>query len=299
MKEKNVCYLEKINENDSVLLKRGINFVDNQGLKPFLSMDNRKNSTLIFKETNEIPVSDLIQIRANVKNYGYFLINFKNSDENNDICLKILEEFSQLKNKENFTKIHDVIEILNNYNPLYVTFVSESECSDIFKTEEYIDISFPLVFIDNNKKQEKIKKAKQKEIKFFFECPFFSFDYLFNLLFSLFASFSLYLGTLLLENKNLKGLLFVFLSIALISLLYYCMFLVLYKEHKIKKDQIFVIGLYLVAGCSLGLIFSVLICHNYLKIPYSTLSTIVIIISYLVTIFSLFGSKFFKIFHIK
>ena len=109
---------------------------------------------------------------------------------------------------------------------------------------------------------EKRKKARNKcgfnffkkiSSLFYYEKPFFTSDLFFNLLFSLFISFSLYTGSSFLYKDDLKGLIFIGQFLFYGFCLGYSLFLSKRKEKKeLRKGENIILIAYLLVGISLG-----------------------------------------------
>lgn len=306
MKNKKIS-LEFLDSKDSIELNNEISFIDNPNLLDFLRKEKYKKnlSSLIYKESTETNASDLLKIKINVKSVGYFLVNFVNTEENNHYCLEIIDKVKALKSDDDFNleaqylKIRNIIDILNGYNLLFVSFSLETSIPDNYINFKEYTFNFPLLFINDVpiKKTEKIKKIKEKKIFFNINAHFFDLDYLFNLLFALFASFSLHTAVSLFSNNNWKGILFIILFIAILSVLNYCLFLIYYdKKAKQISGHKLIMGLYLALGSALGLIVSILISQYYLEIRYIGVLAFIDVFSFAICVCSIFESKIIKLF---
>lgn len=299
--------LEFLNSGEPIELNKGVSFVNNQILIEFLKQEKYKNecSNFTVKESSEINVSDLLKIKINIESVGYFLVNLKNTEENRNKRLEILEKVKELKTdnvfnlEKQYLKIKSVIEILNGYNLLFALFTLEDPIPNEYINFNGYVFNFPLLFINENrtKKTKPVKAIKSKKNLINIDAPFFDLDYFFNLLFALFASFSLHTAVSLFCDDNWKGTLFIILFIAILCVSNYCLYLIYYeKNSKQISGHKFIMGLYLALGSALGLIISILISQYYLEIKYNGLLIFIDILAFIVSVCAIFESKIITLF---
>ena len=303
MENKKNCL--EFSKDNSILLNNGISFVDNPKMINYLKDEKFKEENFLLKyvECTETNVSDLIKIKINIESIGFFLVNLKGNSNDDSKYSEIIERVKTLKSESNFEldnqypKIKLVVDILNEYNLVYTSFVLEKDIP-----KEYIDFkdykfNFPFLFINNVPKEKPIKSYNDKKILFKIEAPFFNTDYLFDLLFALFASFSLHTSVSLFSNDNWKGSLFMVLSLALICILNYCSYLIFYDKNAEKlKGQKLIMGLYLCFGTGIGLIISMLVCQSYLNVSYNGWLIFIDIFAFILCIGAIFSSKIITLF---
>lgn len=299
--------LSFFNDKDSGELNKGVSFVRNPKLINCFIKGKYKNenNSLVFKETIETSFSDLLKIKVNVKLIGFFLVTFKNNEDNNQKCLDIIEKVKKINNCSIFNlenqrlKIIKIINIINEYNPVFVSFVLEKSVPKNYVNFREYNFGYPFLFIDNVTKEESIKQIKNKKIhlKFCIEAPFFNVDYLFNLLFALFASFSLHTSVSLFSSSNWKGVLFIILALALICILNYCLYSIFYNNDAEElKGQKIIMSLYLCFGTGIGLIIGILVLQNFLNFSYNGWDVFIDIFAFVLCLGAILASKIIALF---
>lgn len=303
MEDKKIT-LDFANSNDSIELSNGISFINNPRLSEYFKQQKNDDEflPLTYRESFEIDSSNLIKININIETVGYFLINFKNNDYNNEICLEIIDKVKKLKDDnlefdKQCAKIKNILDILKNYDVLFASFILKASVSPEFIDFKDYKINFPFLFINDLPKENREKSIREKKTFFDIEAPFFNTDYLFNLLFTLFASFSIHVAVSLFCDNNWKGTLFLILFLGIICILNYCLFLIFYEKNaKHLSGHKLIMGLYLSLGSAIGLIVGILISQYYLEIKYSLLLVFIDILSFVICISSIFASKIIKLF---
>lgn len=132
-------------------------------------------SKLVIKPLNDTHVSDVIQLKINMSETGYFLVNFAKDSISEEKRKVLLEEIGKLKsnavqtNSTQLKKARLLVRILNKYKPLYATFINDGEYKvnpGKLSLEEY---TFPLLVLKKPEKRfmvrPKVKAPKEKPVK--------------------------------------------------------------------------------------------------------------------------------------
>ncbi len=304
--ENEFLILENINNNNLMYsFTKGSYFISDLDLIKYLDKENFKNydSPILIKNLDNINISELAQIKINIDKVGYFFVNCKADENYKEKIEKIVEEVKKLKNndevniKKQLEKVNKVIEILNNSEIIYASFINV--CSKNKIKFDKITINFPLLVlkkeidtptkkiekpikeekfpikeaeVKEEQKVDKPVKAKEKKVKIrttIIEKPYFNLDFLINGLFATFLSFVLYLGFNLLLNDDFKGIFFIIFSILFIGFLYYSSYLIRYKDENKQKGKLLLLYGYISIGNILGMVIAVLITTFLLKLTYS------------------------------
>lgn len=195
--------------------------VDKQLVK-ILKKENYRNedSGLFVSSSKNVPVSDLIQVKINVSRIGIFLVNFDKEKFNEEDKKKLIDEITKFKSEgptsdeEQFKKIKLLVKVLNNANPLFITFDNNQQIS--IEEEVFKDITKDIklttyFFLLSKPKKYKVKETKMVEIISFRD---YMPDNIFFSIFCFIMSLSLIIGTVMSQNKdNLSIFLFVLCGI--------------------------------------------------------------------------------------
>ena len=279
-----------LDTNELFSFENGFSFVNNERLFGFLKNSNFKNlqSPLIIESQNKIKVNEVFQIKISIKQIGYFLVSLPFVENAKEIYLPLIKEIETLKDEtqrkeEQLLKIENVISILNHYHPIYSIFIGRDDTFLYLKECNKVEPSFPLLFpkieeevtvkvvekpVKENKEKKKIDFNIFKKFKFLLEIekPFFTLDYLFLALFSLFFSFSLYATFAFFYKDDLKGIIFLVQIFFYAFCLGYNLFLLKYRDkRKQHKGENFIIYLYIIVGTDLGDLLSFIFIRYVLK----------------------------------
>lgn len=148
-------------------------FTNDKKLVKTLMRENIKNgnSSLIIKSMNNLPIYDVIQIKVNVSDTGTFLINFDKEKFAQEIREKLIEKIKTLKDENEPTlelqkiKINKLIRIINEVEPMYVTFRPHGDIVisfDDFKSFE--KTSFILIYLGSKEKEIKVQEKESESI---------------------------------------------------------------------------------------------------------------------------------------
>ena len=276
--------------NESFGYGNGFSFIKNRKLFNALKIELSTNvdSSVVIKSLDNLKISDVFQLKINIKKIGYFLVNFPLEENADQKYLPLIEEIKTLKDEyeekdKQLLKIEQVILILNKYQPIYSIFIGKKDTFLYLKECNKTEPNFPLLFpqieeevtVKVVEKPIKIKKENRKhlpnvfkKLKFLLEIekPFFTLDFLFLALFSLFFSFSLYATFAFFYKDDLKGIIFLIQIFFYAFCLGYNLFLLKYKDkRKQHKGENFIIYVYIIVGTDLGDLLSFIFVRYVLK----------------------------------
>ena len=297
MKKQNLVF-SFLDNNETFEFENGFSFIHNERLFNSLKCENYKidDSLLIVKSFDNTKANEFFQLKINIKYIGYFLVNFPFEENAKEKYLPLIDEIKSLKDDaeekdKQLLKIEKVILILNKYKPIYSIFIGREDTFLYLKECNKVEPTFPLLFpqIEEEVTVKVVEKPvkEKKESKFCFkdlfkfnlkdkfkfslkiniEPPFFSLDFLFHLLFSLFLSFCLYVSIALFYQEDLKGLFFIVQFIFYGFCLGYNLYSCKYKgKRKNQKGEDIIIYSYIFLGTSLGCLLSVVFSTYVLKL---------------------------------
>lgn len=274
--------------------KNKVNSVEDKKLVQNLSRPNIKNrdSSLIIKSLNDTHIADVIQIKINISGTGFVLASFNKETLTDDVRQTLLEDISKLKNtddpsKENsLKKITELLEILNNFGPIYATFSNTGDIK-IELEELNVELLFPLLVLIQPKKkmifkigkldkgssdQKEVKpekESKEKETKERKEYPpfaLFDSDYFFVFLFSLLCSFSITASVFEIMNEKNIAIFLIILAVVLALTLVIAITTVVYKKGELRNPWLrYYLGIFVLVGAILGVTSSFFVCKFLLK----------------------------------
>ena len=265
-----------------------------------LSKPNIKNqnSEMVIKSLDDTHIADVIQIKINVSNTGYFLANFSKDSLLEDKREELLKEIATLKsdevptNESQLKKIRELLGILGKFSPIYVSFSNNGSIKIDQCDLEQFEVSFPLLVLEQPKKKfsikigetkkvekepkpEKIKKTKtQKEPKASKEKvvityePFelFDIDYLFIFIFSLLGSFAITAAVFELMNKEGIAAFLIVLGVVFTITLVIAVHSTVYKKGQLKNPWLrYYLLIFIVLGIAAGIVSSYFTCKGILK----------------------------------
>lgn len=224
--------------------------IEDKKLVENLEKPSIKNSEskLVIKSMNDTHVADVIQVKINVNETGYFLVSFPKDGLSEEKRKELLEEISKLKSKAvqtNSTQLKKaklLVEILNKYKPIYATFINDGEYKvDITKLSKE-ELKFPLLVLVKPKKkfvvQPKVKKEKAKDGKVkpqktYSPFSLFEADYLFVFLFTLLCAFGTITSIFEFMNNENIAIFLVVLAVAFAFVLVLAVQSTVYKKGKL------------------------------------------------------------------
>ena len=216
-----------------------------------------------------------------------------------------MKDDSYLEKDNQLLKIEKVILILNKYKPIYSIFIGREDTFLYLKECNKVEPSFPFLFPSINeevsvKVVEKPKKeVKKKEtnslskfsfkklfsfiLKLDIEGPFFTLDFLFDLVFSFFLTFALYSTCAFFYKDDLKGLLFLFQIFFYLICLIYNLYLSKYKgKRKEQKGATIIAYCYILLGVAIANLASFYFVGYALKMSDVPLLALPIILSFVI-----------------
>ena len=256
--------------------------IEDKKLIQNLSKPNIKNqdSDLIIKSLNDTHIADVIQVKINVGDTGTFLVSFNKESLTDENRAKLLEEIRKLKNNETPTvelqsqKVQELLGILNNFAPIYSTFINNGDIKLDLGQVVNFELTFPLLVLKQPEKKmifkskaKEPKEEKQKADKKEYQ-PFalFSSDYFFALFFALLASFSITASVFELMNKQGIAAFLIILAVALTITLVIAVTSIIYKKGEIRNPWLrYYIVIYVLVGIVIGVVASYFICKGVLK----------------------------------
>lgn len=305
MKKQNLMF-SFLDNNETFEFENGFSFIRNERLFNSLKCENYKidDSLLIVKSFGNTKANEFFQLKINIKYIGYFLVNFPFKENAKEKYRPLIEEIESLKEDtyeekdKQLLKIERVILILNKYKPVFSLFIGRGDTFAYLKECSKTTPLFPLLFPEITEKitvkiVEKEKKEKKnskfgyylKKINDFFdiEKPIFTLDYLFDLLFSLFTSFSFYTAVAFFYKDDLKGLIFVAQILFYGFCLGYSLYLFKYKDkRRERKGEDILITTYILVGVALGNFISYVVTTFLLNMADIPLLIVPFILSFVI-----------------
>ena len=245
---------------------------------------------MLIKSLNDTHISDVVQIKINVGETGFFLTSFNKESLTEEMRNKLVEDIGNLKNSESPSiesqtkKTRELLEILNENAPIYASFVNNGEIK--INLEEIVDfeLNFPLLVLkqpekkfifkiekkekqDKAEKTGKIKKEKKERVQKEYQAfPLFDSDYLFAMFFAMLASFSVTASVFeVMNNENVSTFLIVLASILTITLVL-SLTSIVYKKGELRNPWLrYYVGIFVLIGLVGGVIASFFVCKNLLK----------------------------------
>lgn len=271
--------------------------VEDKSLLENISKPNIKNqnSEMVIKSLNDTSVSDVIQIKINVSETGYFLVSFDKEKLGEEQRSELLKEIGSLKsdeaptNESQIKKIQELLGFLGKYGPIYSTFANNGNIKIDQAELEKIDLSFPLLVLAQPKKKFSIKigkpkdqkkeqkdeqenvptkerEVKEKERVTYEPFELFDIDYLFIFIFSLLGSFAITAAVFELMNKKGIAAFLIVLGFIFMVTLAIAIYSSVYKKNKLRNPWLrYYLGIFVILGIAIGIVSSFFICKGVLK----------------------------------
>ena len=267
-----------------------VHFVDDKILvnelkKPIIK---NRNSSIIIASLENISITDLVQVKINVSNVGYFLVNFPKEKFDEESRKTFIEDVSKLKTSEELTlelqeeKITKLISIICKYNPLFVTFLNNGDVEIKSLTDLSIKLNFPLLVLNEKiktislnfnflkklfkKKKDETNQKQHNEIKKLPPLILFNSDYLFVLIFSFLGTFGITTATFEIMNKESIAIFLSILAVAFVFVLTICMQATIYKNGKERHPYLrYYLMIFIILGIIFGVLIGYIISKNILK----------------------------------
>ena len=275
MKKKTLCLKFK-NQEQEFLFEDKVFVIEDKKLVNELEKPAYKNveSELIIKSLNDLHISDVIQVKINVNETGYFLVSFEKDSLPEEKRKALLEEISSLKSKAVQTnstqlkKARKLTQILNKYHPIYASFVNNGQYKvDITKLSEE-ELKFPILVLDKKEKKGRFslgsKASKSNETYSSF--PLFDTEYLFTALFAFLGSFGVYTATFEVMNKQSIAIFLGILGLAFAFILIIAMRSSIYKKGKLRNPLLrYYLCIFIVIGIAGGIVSGFFVSKYLLK----------------------------------
>ena len=286
--------------------------IDDKDLVKNLEKTSIKNSEskLVIKSLSDTHISDVIQVKVNMSETGYFLVNFPKESLDEEKRNNLLKEIGELKSdavQTNATQLSKAIalcKILTNYEPIYVAFVNNGEFQiDIDKLSAET-LNFPLLVLKKEKKTRFVfkktparpKDKKDKDKKIYSSFPLFQLDYIFILLFAALGSFGIITCIFKIMNKESISIFLGILGLAFIVVLAISVQAAIYKKGKLINPYMrLYLSPFIIVGVAIGIVSGFFVSKLLLKtemesFDYSKLVLLSSLISAPVMLSSLFSS---------
>lgn len=292
-----------------------VHLVTDKKLVRDLEKPNIKNSdsALVIKSLDDLHISDVIQIRVNLKDTGVFLVSFQKDVLTEEKREALLKEIATLKSEDvpteetQILKTKKLITIVCEYSPIYVTFLNNGSIK-IPVNDFWIKCpTCPILVLEKPKKLTLnlgAKKIEEKEGENKKEKPqyapivLFTTDYFFIFLFALLGSIGFITAIFEMMNKQGIGIFLIILAIAFVVTETIAMSLTIYEKGKEKNPYLrFYLIAYIVVGIVIGIAGGYFISKGLLKtedekFDYKKLTLLASLISS-VTLLSSVGTSIF------
>jgi len=166
MKKKDLI-LKFTNSDKEFLFEDRVFLIEDKNLIEILDRPSIKNgdAPLVMKTLGSLHISDVLQVKINLSETGYFLASFRKEAFSEQRRQALLDAISTLKSKAVQTnstqlkKTKKLVAILNKYHPIYVTFVNDGIYKVNVTKVSAEELKFPLLVL------------KKPERKFMFKAP--------------------------------------------------------------------------------------------------------------------------------
>ena len=297
--KKKTLMLKFSDNNKEFLFEDKVFVIEDKKLVENLEKPSIKNtdSTLVIKSMNDTHITDVIQVKVNMSETGYFLVSFAKDSLDEEKRKSLLDEIAKLKsnavqtNSTQLKKAKKLVEILNKYKPIYASFINDGEYKVNITKLSLEELKFPLLVLkkpekkfmvhakptkekqkpqkENVKPQEKSEKPKKepkKPKKVYSSFPLFAADYLFVLLFALLCSFGTITAIFEFQNKENIAIFLLVLAIAFALILALAVQSTIYKKGKLINPllRLYII-IYIVIGVAGGIVGGFYVSQLVLK----------------------------------
>ena len=264
MKKKTLC-LKYENQDREFLFEDKVFVIEDKKLVEDLSKPSIKNteSKLFIKSLNDTHIADVIQIKVNVNETGYFLVSFQKDGLTQEKRELLIKEISALKsnavqsNSTQLKKAKKLVEILNKYKPIYAVFINDGGYKVNISKLSLEELKFPLLVLKKPEKKFLIRSKSDKSGTTNSYSPFslFEVDYLFMLLFSLLCAFGTITTIFEFMNKQNIAIFLVMLAVAFGFILILAVQSTVYKKGKLINPLIrYYLILFILLGVAGGIV---------------------------------------------
>lgn len=280
-----IVIFQNQNTKEEFSFENKVYLIEDKKLVNGIKKQNYKNadSPFVFKSLDNLHVSDVVQIKINLKNTGTFLASFKKDELVEEKRQKLLEEIGGLKSDEEPTnetqtkKIVKLMKILGKYAPIYVAFGNLDTIKVELNDSVIKGLSFPLLVLPEQKKiflNLKFKKTnstsetqyKENEKPSYSPIELFVMDYFFIFLFSALGALAIVTAVFEIMNKQGIGVFLIILAVAFVVTEAIAMTLTIYSKGKEKNPYLrFYLASYIVVGVVIGIVGGYFISKGLLK----------------------------------
>ena len=262
----------KFKESDrEFLFENKIFVIEDKKLIQNLEKPSIKNqdSQLEIKSLNNLHISDVIQVKVNMSDTGYFLVSFEKDKLSEEKRIVLLEEIGKLKSKAVQTnstqlkKTKELLGILNKFKPIYAIFKNNGAFIINLTKLSQLELNFPLLVLKNSKKEgyfwsKKSGKSTPKNTndrRIYSPIILFSPDYFFIFLFSLLGAFGFTSGMFEAMNKQGLAIFLFILGAAFVVVLNLAMQSTIYKKNKLRSPGLrYYLCLFILIGIAGGIV---------------------------------------------
>ena len=272
MKKKNLIF-KFTDSGKEYLFEDKIFVIEDKKLCENLEKPSIKNteSKLVIKTLNDTHISDVIQVKINMNDTGTFLASFQKDSLSEEKREQLLKEIGSLKsnavqsNSTQLKKTIKLVEILNKYKPIYVSFVNNGQYKVNMSKVSTQDLKFPILVLNKPEKRFTVhtKSGKEKSYSAF---SLFEVDYLFVLLFSLLGSFGVITTLFQVQNKQSVAIFLAILAIAFSFILILAVQSTMYKKGKLINPYLRIyLVLFILLGVAGGIVGGYYLCKLVFK----------------------------------
>ena len=260
--------------------------IEDKDLIKNLEKTSIKNSEskLVIKSLDNTHISDVIQIKVNMSETGYFLVNFAKDTLNEGKRTSLLDKIGALKsdavqtNSTQLSKAKSLCEILNKYEPIYVSFVNNGEFHIDTNKLASETLNFPFLVLKKEKprfmfnkthvrsrnNRNKDKDAKDK--KTYSSFPLFEADYIFILLFAALGTFGILTCTFEIMNKESISIFLGILGLAFVVVLAISVQSAMYKKGNLINPYMrLYLSPFIIVGIVVGIVSGFFVSKLLLK----------------------------------
>lgn len=273
------------NTKQEFAFENKVYLIDDKKFANKIKKQNYKNtdSPLVIKSLDDLHVSDVVQIKINLKNTGTFLANFKKEELVEEKRQKLLEEIGGLKSDEEPTvetqtkKIQKLMKILGKYSPIYVAFGNLDLIKVGLNDSVIKGLLFPLLVLPEQKKifinlkftKSKAKSESEKtgaDKAGYSPIELFVIDYFFIFLFSALGALAMVTAIFEIMNKQGIGIFLIILAVAFVVTEAIAMTLTIYNKGREKNPFLrFYLAAYIVVGVVVGIVGGYFISKGLIK----------------------------------
>ena len=279
-------------------------------------------SDYVLESEESLPLAETFQVKIRIAQTGLMMIYFKKEVLSPEQKEELIKKIGELKdgieptNESQRAKIGKVLEIVAEYNPIFVCFANTGDFIFTRLTFEEIlngkETAFPVLVLltslgfadeipSKKKKSKPVNKVKMVSSgKFDFSVileGLKNMDYIFFGVFSLFILFGLVLSIFEIQNQDALSAFILVLTVVFIITLYFAVYKASKDEDKyeISVKNLAIPAFYIVLGATLGIVLGYVVTTFVIKVKeeieinYILVYVLSIIVGYLVSLASIFA----------